>query len=256
MELSPTHQQELKGVIFDKDGTLFNYRLVWKDVLSATVSAVLSAMGKADTPQLHASFLTLLGITPTGVNPQGLVFSHKRYKTFFKMFGFCIRHRINLFVVPAQYKKALRSTQKQIVHTLETMDFTPQVALFTRLKSHGYRIGIITSDTAESCEVFLAHMGLMPLVDFVATRDHEMKRKPHPEAFQEFCRLMELTPRQVAVVGDTDTDMLFARRSKAGYRVAVLSGSNDAAKLSRFAHVVYPDIFSINDDARFFPDNR
>lgn len=254
MKCTRSYDKELKGVIFDKDGTLFNYRLVWKDVLSSTVSAVLTALGKEDTPQLHESFLTLLGITPTGVNPHGLVFMHNRCKTFIKMFGFCVRHRINLFIVPTLYKKALRNTQKQIIRTLESMDFSPQVALFTRLRAHGYRIGVITSDTAESCEVFLAHMGLSPLVDFIATRDHEVKRKPHPEAFHEFCHMAGLSPGQVAVVGDTDTDMLFARRGKAGYVVAVLSGSNDIPRLTRLSDVVYSDILSINDDARFFPN--
>ncbi|MDY4609508.1 MAG: HAD family hydrolase [Sphaerochaetaceae bacterium] len=253
MKRTRLYGQELKGVIFDKDGTLFNYRLVWRDVLSSTVSAVLTALGKEDTPQLHDSFLSLLGITPTGVNPHGLVFTHNHCKTFLKMFGFCVRHRINLFIVPMLYKKALRNTQKQISRTLESMDFAPQIALFTRLKDHGYRIGIITSDTAESCEVFLSHMGLASLVDFIATRDHEVKRKPHPEAFHEFCRMTGLSPGQVAVVGDTDTDMLFARRGKAGYIVAVLSGSNDVPKLTRLSDVVYPDILSINDDTRFFP---
>lgn len=253
MEHTRSRDTELKGVIFDKDGTLFDYRLVWKDVLSSTVSAVLAALGKKDTPELHDSFLHLLGITKTGVNPHGLVFTHKHYKTFFKMLGFCIRYGINPFIVPAQYKKALRSTQKQIVHTLDALDFTPQVELLTRLKEHGYRIGVITSDTAESCEVFLEHMGLTPLVEFIATRDHGMKRKPHPEAFRAFCTKTGLSPTQVAVVGDTDTDMLFARRAKAGYTVAVLTGSNDLPVLTRLSDVVYPDIQAIHTDRRFFP---
>lgn len=253
---SKKQQQPLKGVIFDKDGTLFDYRLVWGDVLNSTVSTVLTAVGKEDTPQLHDSFLTLLGITKDGVNPHGLVFVHKHVRMFFTMLAFCIRHRINPFIVPAQYKKALRSTQKQIVYTLDTLDFSPQVSLFRKLREQGYHIGVITSDTAESCEVFLSHMGIAPLVDFVATRDHGYKRKPHPEALRAFCDTTGLSPGQVAVVGDTDTDMLFAKRGKAGYIVAVLTGSNNIPALTRLSDIVYPDIQYLYQDRRFFPPRQ
>ncbi len=53
--------------------------------------------------------------------------------------------------------------------------------------------------------------------------------------------------------GDTITDMLFAKRAKAGYTIALLSGSNDKKSLRRLSDVVYPDISALLTDKRLFP---
>ena len=55
------------------------------------------------------------------------------------------------------------------------------------------------------------------------------------------------------MVGDTETDMKMAKKAKAGYTVAVLSGSNDGKLLRRLADVVYKDISFLSSDSSLFP---
>jgi len=55
------------------------------------------------------------------------------------------------------------------------------------------------------------------------------------------------------MVGDTITDMLFAKRSKAGYTIALLTGSNDRKRLRPISDVIYADISALLQDKRIFP---
>ena len=78
-------------------------------------------------------------------------------------------------------------------------------------------------------------------------------QKPNPEAIKEFCREYGFSSNEVAVVGDTIVDMEFAHQGKAGYAIAVLTGSGDNEKLSEIADVVYPALENILDDPILFP---
>ena len=61
-----------------------------------------------------------------------------------------------------------------------------------------------------------------------------------------------LSAKDVAVIGDTKEDMRFAINGKAGYRIAVLTGSGDEKLLNRMADKVYPTILDIKSDPILF----
>jgi phosphoglycolate phosphatase len=244
----------LKGIIFDKDGTLFDYATVWAQVLVQSIENSFATMGKEDHPKAKSAMLTMLGIDPDGnAIPDGLVFSHSKGKILGRFLLFCLRYRINAAKAFGTYMTNLRNCEHLIEKRLRSMDFTVQQELFDRLRNTGYRIGIITSDTESSTRLFLREMGLAEKVDFVCARDSGCKRKPHPQAFELFCRKFGMEQDQVAVVGDTVTDMLFAKRAGAGYRIAVLSGSNDRKRLSPASDAIYDDISCLARDKTIFP---
>ncbi len=247
---------KLKAIIFDKDGTLFDYAQVWQTVLIESIDSAFEAMGKHDRLRAKEAMLRLMGIDEAGrCLPSGLVFTHRRVRIFRRFFLYCIRWRVNAFKAMRAYYLSVTNSETLLGAKLAAMDFSMQRHLFSSLKDAGHRIGIITSDTDSSTALFLRLMGLAEYVDFVVSRDSHYKRKPHPQAFLEFCSRFGLTAGQVAMVGDTITDMLFAKRAGAGYRIGVLSGSNDVRRLGRHSDVVYPDISTLIDDRRLFSAN-
>ena len=247
---------KLKAIIFDKDGTLFDYAQVWESVLIDSIDSAFQAMGKHDRMRAKEAMLRLMGIDEAGnCLPSGLVFTHRRVQIFRRFVLYCIRWRVNAIKALRAYHLSLSHSESLLSAKLAAMDFSMQRHLFSSLKEAGYRIGIITNDTDSSTALFLSLMGLEEYIDFVASRDSHYKRKPHPQAFLEFCTRFSLSTAETAMVGDTITDMLFARRAGAGYRIGVLSGSNDARRLERHSDIVYPDISTLIDDNRLFSPN-
>lgn len=240
---------KLKGIIFDKDGTLFDYAQVWEDVLKENIELSFEAMGKSSKVKAKQAMLHLMGIDNEGAcHPKGLVFTHRKVQIFRRFLLYCFRYRINVIKAMRAYHHSVQHSEVLLSRKLKTMDFSLQQRLFAHLKEQGMKIGVITNDNASSTSLFLSLMGIEQYVDFVASRDSRFKHKPNPEAFLHFCNLYDLQPRQVAMVGDTITDMLFAKQAKAGYTIALLSGSNDVRSLSALADVVYPDISHLLND--------
>ncbi|WP_320127967.1 HAD-IA family hydrolase [uncultured Sphaerochaeta sp.] len=243
----------LKGIIFDKDGTLFDYAQVWGEVLVESISEAFITLGKPEKESAKIAMLRMLGIDHEGkVIPKGLVFTHKKVTIILRFILFCLRYRINALKAFKAYQDNVRNSEPLIKEKLNTMDFSIQQELFRLLKQKEYHIGIITSDTTSSTHLFLSMMGLKDQIDFISARDSGYKRKPNADSFQVFCSLFGLDNRQVAVVGDTGTDMKFAKNCKAGYRIALLSGSNNKKLLEKKSDVLYDDISGLLTDKRLF----
>lgn len=245
--------EKLKGIIFDKDGTLFDYAQVWEDVLKEGIDKTFTSMGRKEHQKAKNALLTLMGIDEEGkCLPKGLVFTHRPVRILRRFLVYCVRYRVNAIKAIRGYHQSVRNSEVLLTEKLRKMDFTIQQTLFRKLKEAGYAIGIITNDNDSSTTLFLALMGLEEMVDFVSSRDSHYRHKPHPEAFQTFCSKAGINSSEVAMVGDTITDMLFAKRSKAGYTIAVLSGSNDRKRLKPISDVIYADISALLHDKRIF----
>jgi phosphoglycolate phosphatase len=246
--------EKLKGIIFDKDGTLFDYAQVWETILKEGIALTFNSMGKQHQQTAKQAMLSLMGIDEDGqCIPRGLVFTHRRVQILRRFLLYCIRYRVNAIKAIKGYNRSVKHSEVLLNEKLKQMDFSVQQRLFRRLKEEGYHIGVITSDNASSTNLFLSLMGLEKMVDFIASRDSNYRRKPHSEAFNAFCTQAGINPSQVAMVGDTLTDMLFAKRAQSGYRIAVLTGSNDRRRLERLSDVVYEDISFLDTDKRLFP---
>lgn len=243
-----------KGIIFDKDGTLFDYYAVWGPVFRKNIDYILKDFGRSDDHRLRKNMLYMLGIGDDGINPDGLIFKHNGALMLVHLFLFSKRNHIPYKQLIEGFKNGYYDSQQLIKESLEKASAeTTLIPLFTKLKQYGYMIGIATSDNSESTSICLSHFGIEPFVDMVTTYDDHYKKKPNPESLLAFCRRFSLQPSELVVVGDASVDMKYARRGKAGYRIGVLTGSRDIKRLSRLADIIYPSIIDLINDPTLFP---
>ncbi len=242
-----------KGIIFDKDGTLFDYYTVWSPVMRTSMSKILATMEKDDDKELEKELLFLIGIGEHDINPKGLIFIHNKAIALFNLFIFCkmnhLHYRKLVSALMTKYYDAKELLKDSLItHT----DENRLLPLFTKLKEYGYIIGVVTSDNANSTKVCLDHFSITPFISMISTYDDHYKRKPNPNVFQVFCEKFSLAPEEVVVVGDASVDMRFAKRGKAGYKIAVLTGSKNEKSLNRLADVVYPTVLNLLEDKKLF----
>jgi phosphoglycolate phosphatase len=115
-------------------------------------------------------------------------------------------------------------------------------ALFSRLKAHGLKLGIASSDNEKAIRRTVEHFGLSGYVDFVAGYDSGFGAKPGPGMFLAFCEAVGLAPGEVAMVGDNNHDMQMGRAGGAAITVAVLTGTGTRETLSAAADHCLDDI--------------
>ena len=247
---------EIKGIILDKDGTLFRYGEVWGPVLS---DAIEKGLARARMPENRkneciADFCRVVGVDRQGrTYPDGIIFRHDRlFLATVRILRITFHYHMNPWRVWKSVKAILNHEGFSLQEYLSGMDFSGVRETIKALHDRGYVLGVVTTDTTESTELFLSKMRIKEYISFLRTKDTSAHQKPNPEAIREFCSEYGFDSSEVAVIGDTLVDMEFGHQGKVGYTIAVLTGSGDREGLMETADAVYPALSDIIRDPILF----
>ena len=211
----------ISAVIFDKDGTLFDFRQSWGGWTKALIAA-LAPYARGDLAQVlgfDAATLSFRSDSP--------VIAATMYE-------------IAATIHPHLTGMSLTALQ-DMMNTLGTVaPMTPAVdlsAVLTGLKSRGLRLGLATNDTEAPARAHLTAAGVIGLFDFIAGCDSGYGGKPAPGQLLAFARLIGVAPQHIAMVGDSLHD-LDAARAAGMKAVGVLTGPALRETLAPHAEVV------------------
>ncbi|MEQ8895757.1 MAG: HAD family hydrolase [Roseovarius sp.] len=222
---------KLDGLLFDKDGTLFDFHATW----SVWAAELIVTLSEGDPALAEALARGLEFDLETGQFRPGspAIASPNR-------------------VVAECVAGALGRSDVDKVEDL--LDFharqaplspaVPLVPLLEGLRDQGLVLGVMTNDSEATAHAHLRSAGVDRLFDFVAGYDSGFGAKPDPGPLLAFAEAHGLVPARVAMVGDSTHDLL-AGRAAGMQTLAVLTGAAGAAELSPFADHVLTDIGEI-----------
>lgn len=247
-------RRQIKAILFDKDGTIFDYSKVWYSVLKKSVDIVFEKEGLGDKQHTKDLIIELMGLDKQGKTlSQGVIFSHDKWTILKHALSFSCQSKMLPHTVARISTDIIKCNDELISEKLGSLDFSKQQEFFKTLKDMGYILGIITVDRSASLDIFLKDMGIKQYIDFTSTRDDHLPSKPNPKSFLEFCDKFNLSPSEVAFVGDTTTDMKYATRANSSLKIGVEWGGNTKEELISIADVVYKNIFGIYNNEIIFP---
>ena len=224
----------LKGVLFDKDGTLIDFQLTW----GPAIEAVIRALAQGDATKLRAQAECLHFDVAT-----------RRFRATSPIIGGSTAH------YGAAWAAALgRSDFAELRAEIDALaavaclhSLTPvgePAAVLRALHGMGLKTGLATNDAEASARRHLDQLGLSEAMDFVAGYDSGHGSKPAPGMVIAFARAIRAAPGEIALVGDTRHDLDCARAAGA-IAVAVLSGIAEEAELAPHADFVIADISAL-----------
>ena len=113
------------------------------------------------------------------------------------------------------------------IEASEVKPFPGISELFGNLKGRGIKIGIATGRMSMPEKEWdrFKRFGVERFIDSIVTSREVASRKPAPDAIVECAKRMKLPIEECLVVGDTEDDIIAARRA-GGIPVAILSGED------------------------------
>lgn len=233
-------------IVFDKDGTLISFDMVWHAWFRYLIKALETQIPLDGC--LRQEFAATLGYDPeTDVwDPLGPLTLAATEECVLLMAGQIYRCQ----GVPWNRALTLVSQAEDVARKkLETGDLVEPIGdvrdRLQQLKAQGIPLALATTDMRAMTEHSLEKLDIADLLETTVCGDDEIPLKPAPDMALEICRRLGVDPRGGMMVGDTVGDMLMAQRAGYGYRVAVTSGAQTADVLAPHAHVVIPDIHAI-----------
>ncbi len=216
----------IKGILFDKDGTLLDIEKTWVPVAKRVCQTLVNEFAPGVNPE---RLLEAIGIVRDEVLPTG---------SMAKGTNADIAHDLALAlreagVVVEQQRFALMS-EECFTKFSSDVSIVPAIkqlpGLIDRLKNRGLCIGLATSDNVISARHCLDQLDILPYFDFIGADDGDMLPKPDIQMMNIFCERCALIPEEVVMVGDTMVDIAFGRESGAGLVIGIEKEHSDVGK--------------------------
>ena len=215
----------IKGVLFDKDGTLIEVNGTWVPLYRQMLKQDFNV------PDSDIEVMLERG----GFDPATGTFRP----------GSTLAAGTTGQIVQLWWPELTDEQRKQRVSLIDN-EIAPQAKqfikplmelsnVFDELREMGLRLGVATNDSFRSAMAQMNHLDVHHYFDHIIGWDSVVVPKPSGHMIEYFCGKTGLRPEEVAMVGDNGHDMEEARAGGAGLAVAVLSGNSAHSDIAHMA---------------------
>lgn len=221
----------IRGVLFDKDGTLIDFDATFGP---ATASVIHELAGvDAETADLLAQ-AALFDSETCSIDPSSFLLAGSLTDIATGWRPIMGRDTPLQDLIDA----IDRAYQRHSLNSLTPFGWTE--AMLGHLSQRGLKLGIATNDSEGGARTHMGKLGLLEQFDFVAGFDSGHGAKPGPGMVEAFASHIGAAPAEVVMVGDTPHDCQ-AGRAAGSLVIAVTSGRIGHDELAPLADHVLPD---------------
>lgn len=223
----------LRGVLFDKDGTLIDFHRSWMPLYRKAAAMLAGVSGR---PEIAEQLLTDAGYDAAldRCHPASLLAAGTNEE------------------IARQWSRQAGADDAATVERVLSM-FTLEAPTLSvpvdnlhdalrRLEARGLILGVATMDSLDSANATLARHGIDRHFGFVCGYDSGHGVKPERGMVDAFCAHAGLMPAEILLVGDTPHDLQMGRAASVGRVVGVLTGSSPRDALTPLADAVIESI--------------
>jgi len=200
----------VEAIIFDKDGTLIDFDAFWVTISIKAIKDILKRLEKEEIPV--EEILEAFGVHEGTTDINGIL-----CKGTYQQMGHIVHDIVCQYGCEISCDEAVQmviQAYNQNSDAGEIIPITPNlVEVLTELKKRNKQLVVVTTDNEVITRKCLKKLGVEELFDKIYTDDGKMPTKPDPFCVFDFCALTGIKPERVVMVGDTMTDVTFAKNA-------------------------------------------
>ena len=215
----------------------------WVDVSRCAVRDILRQLNRNDIPM--GRLLGALGISGDTADIDGLL-----CKGTYEQIALAIGEILWEFGVDISDTDIIRMTVSAYNDNADSGNIEQTCAnirgVLEKLKNGGRKLAVVTTDDAQITHKCLEKLGIEDLFEKIYTDDGKNPIKPNPGCALEFLSKFRIPAEKAVMVGDTMTDIRFARNAGISV-IGVGETANSRERLMPYADAVIPDISHLFD---------
>lgn len=231
---------DIQAIIFDKDGTMMKFDSFWIDVSRCAAADILHRLGREDITV--GRLLEMLGVAGDTADIDGLL-----CKGTYEQIALAMGKVLRDFGVKISDAEIIRLTLAAYNDNADAGKIEPVCenirGVLERLKNGGRRLAVVTTDDSQITHKCLAALGIEDFFEKIYTDDGINPIKPNPECALKFLSEYHIPAQNAVMVGDTMTDIRFARNAG----ISVIGVGSSRERLKPYADAVIPDISYLPD---------
>lgn len=212
-------ENNIKVLIFDKDGTLTDTSTLWFEPTILVLDELINRNEMNLTNEEHDELFDRLGITETDIIENSVIAAGS-VRDMLEVIN-----EFRAIDIEENYNFVVHYFADYILSHPEKIQTLGQVKrALSGLKEEGYTIALVTNDSRMPAEAVLKVAGIGQLFDFVGTTD-EFPSKPATDSLVAIQNQFGVSFDEMIYIGDSTVDEEFAT-STAGF-IAVTSEPNN-----------------------------
>lgn len=231
---------KIKGILFDKDGTILKFQDLWLDAAKHVLRNFIIINHLPQTEEMCLFLSDAIGVKKGIVKPDGPL-GYMTYEQIGAVIATALRTKNPKWNLSDELSGRQMSVLFETALMVEELSCTPTCdlkMLLGKLKKNEIYTGLATADNPYVTKQCLKRLEIEKEFDFIGCDDGVLCPKPAPDIFRAFCEKYELRAEEVAVIGDTANDMQFAKAC-GGIAVGTLSGLAEREDLDKLAdHII------------------
>tara|TARA_Y100001968_G_scaffold100084_1_gene90078 strand:- start:9 stop:797 length:789 start_codon:yes stop_codon:yes gene_type:complete len=237
----------IKGIIFDKDGTLSNSEQYLLELAKTRVEFAVYKFKKLKINNFKIFLLKKLLNDLYGLENQSLLanscvaIATKEQNiissaTIFTLFGFDWFKSLSISQTIFDEVDIYFANNKDNIQ--QTRNLIPGVFdLLVALKRNRVSIALMTNDTKEGIEEFIQSNKLEGIFDYLWSAESKPS-KPNPKAVIELCKSMKINPSECALISDADTDLKMAKEAGVPITIGFTGGWQNPPTLNEQRFII------------------
>lgn len=231
---------DCRAVIFDKDGTIIDYRLVLESLFRARARAFVSRFG----PESEKDFARVCGydLETGNIDPGGPLNTASRFEEEILCAGLIFQRGVPFPSARELAHQIFQEAEESLDIEANLRPLPHAEELLRELDSRDFLVVLATGDGTVRAQRMMSILDWGKYFDLIIGVDEVAHPKPHPDFIFKCSQRLGIPPGEMVVVGDSCLDALMGKNAGVKGTIGVLTGTGDYQQLKGCFDFVIPDL--------------